>query len=474
MEKSFDINALREILHQNTSQMTGKYTYREIDESTVYAELEDIFILSPQRLREICKVFVKEMEKGLESDDCTLKMIPSFVTNRPTGKEVGTYLALDLGGTNFRVCEINLEGQSKVRLRAKKFTIPDSAKTADQSVLFDFLAESIAIFIKEYNINTEKDINLGFTFSFPVQQTALNKGTILLWNKGFNCANSIGKDVVTLLSEALTRKQLKVNVVALVNDTVGTLMSHAYVDPGTCVGVILGTGTNAAYVESADAIPKWTGGPIKSNEMIINSEWGAFDNERKVLPWTKYDEQQDEQSTNPGKQTYEKMISGMYLGEIVRLVCKDLIERKILFGGMSSSEMDTPGKFETAYMSRIERDHTAELTDTKMVLQEILKIPYVAPRDRRIVRRICELVAIRAARLAACGVAAVVTKMNRVDTGCTVAIDGSVYEHYPHFDNRMRDALHELFGMFSENVSLQLGKDGSGIGAAVIAALADK
>jgi len=28
--------------------------------------------------------------------------------------------------------------------------------------------------------------------------------------------------------------------------------------------------------------------------------------------------------------------------------------------------------------------------------------------------------------------------------------------------------------MFSENVSLQLGKDGSGIGAAVIAALADK
>jgi len=265
MEKPFDINALREILHQNPTQSAGKYTYREIDESSVYAELEDIFIISPQRLREICKVFVKEMEEGLKSDDCTLKMIPSFVTNRPTGKEVGTYLALDLGGTNFRVCEINLEGQSKVRLRAKKFTIPDEAKTADQSVLFDFLAESIAIFIKEYNITTDNDINLGFTFSFPVQQTALNQGTILLWNKGFNCANSIGKDVVTLLSEALARKQLKVNVVALVNDTVGTLMSHAYVDPGTCVGVILGTGTNAAYVESADAIPKWDFGFAQVN-----------------------------------------------------------------------------------------------------------------------------------------------------------------------------------------------------------------
>jgi len=48
MEKPFDINALREILHQNPSQVNGKYTYREIDESTVYSELEDVFILSPQ------------------------------------------------------------------------------------------------------------------------------------------------------------------------------------------------------------------------------------------------------------------------------------------------------------------------------------------------------------------------------------------------------------------------------------------
>jgi len=48
MENTFDINALREILHQNTSQNAGKYTYREIDESQVCSELEDIFIISPQ------------------------------------------------------------------------------------------------------------------------------------------------------------------------------------------------------------------------------------------------------------------------------------------------------------------------------------------------------------------------------------------------------------------------------------------
>jgi hexokinase len=399
-------------------------------------------------------------------------MIPSYVSHRPTGKETGSYLALDLGGTNFRVCEVYLEGDSKVRLTQKKFTIPDYAKCGQSDVLFDFLADSVLTFITENNIPTESDIPLGFTFSFPVNQTAIDKGYLMVWTKGFDCKDTINKDVVALLNEALARKNVKVHVTALVNDTVGTLMSHAYNDPGTFVGVILGTGTNAAYVEKVSAIPKWKGGPVESGEMIINCEWGAFDNERVVLPFNKYDQKMDEESTNPGQQTFEKMISGMYLGEIVRQVIVELVQRRILFGGVSSPEIETPYKFETAYMSRIERDHTSDLLDTKMVLQELLNIPYPAPRDRRIVRRICELVATRAARLSAVGVAAVVTKMERVNDGCTVAIDGSVYEHYPHFGNRMKDALHELLGMFEENVNIVLGKDGSSVGAGVIAALA--
>jgi len=451
---------------------TRKYTYREVDESEVISALEDLFVIRPQTLRNICKHFVNELTLGLKEDGHTLKMIPSYVTRRPTGKETGSYLALDLGGTNFRVCEVYLEGDSKVRLTQKKFTIPDYAKCGQSDVLFDFLADSVLTFITENNIPTESDIPLGFTFSFPVNQTAIDKGFLMGWTKGFDCKDTVGKDVVELLNEALARKNVKVHVTALVNDTVGTLMSHAYNDPGTFVGVILGTGTNAAYVEKVSAIPKWKGGPVESGEMIINCEWGAFDNERVVLPFNKYDQKMDDESNNKGEQTFEKMISGLYLGEIVRQVIVELIQRRVLFGGISSPEIETPYKFETAYMSRIERDHSSDLLDTKLVLQELLNIPYPAPRDRRIVRRICELVATRAARLAAVGVAAVVTKMDRVSDGCTAAIDGSVYEHYPHFGNRMKDAIHELLGMFEENVILQLGKDGSSVGAGVIAALA--
>jgi len=444
-----------------------------ISEDEILADMEELFVVGPTKLKEIVKHFVGELQKGLDHEGATVAMLPSFVTNRPTGKETGSYLALDLGGTNFRVCEVYLEGQSSVRLRQKKFTIPEECKNADGEVLFDFLASSVESFLKDSGVTpSEKELELGFTFSFPVVQTALNAGNLLVWTKGFNCSNTEGKDVVEMLNQAFVRKGLKVKVAALVNDTVGTLMSHAYNDPQTLVGVILGTGTNAAYVEKIENVKKWKGPKPASGEMIINCEWGAYDEEKAMLPLTQYDNKLDAESQNPGQHIYEKMISGMYLGEICRNVFLDLIEKKCLFNGVLSEELKKPNSFETAYMSRIERDYSADLSDTKIVLQDLLGVPNTTARDRRIVRRICELVATRAARLAAVGVAAVVTKMDRVSDGCTVAIDGSVYEHYPHFGNRMKDAIHELLGMFEENVVLQLGKDGSSVGAGVIAALA--
>ncbi|GAB4838446.1 hexokinase A [Ancistrocladus abbreviatus] len=53
-----------------------------------------------------------------------------------------------------------------------------------------------------------------------------------------------------------------------VNDTVGTLAGGRYDDPEVIAAVILGTGTNAAYVERAHAIPKWHGPLPKSGEMV--------------------------------------------------------------------------------------------------------------------------------------------------------------------------------------------------------------
>ena len=48
--------------------------------------------------------------------------------------------------------------------------------------------------------------------------------------------------------------------------------------------------------------------------MIVNTEWGGF--KAASLPRLPADEVVDAHSVNPGWQTFEKLISGLYLGRI--------------------------------------------------------------------------------------------------------------------------------------------------------------
>ncbi len=53
-----------------------------------------------------------------------------------------------------------------------------------------------------------------------------------------------------------------------INDTIGTLAGGRYDDNDVIAAVILGTGSNAAYIDHADAIPKWHGSLPKSGNMV--------------------------------------------------------------------------------------------------------------------------------------------------------------------------------------------------------------
>ena len=66
--------------------------------------------------------------------------------------------------------------------------------------------------------------------------------------------------------------------------------------------------------------------------MIVNTEWGGFgDNGELDFIRTKWDIKVDENSINPGRQTFEKMISGMYMGELIRQVLVDLMKDDLIF-----------------------------------------------------------------------------------------------------------------------------------------------
>ena len=49
-------------------------------------------------------------------------------------------------------------------------------------------------------------------------------------------------------------------VVAILNDTTGTLVKGVYDNPNTVIGLILGTGCNGAYLEEAENVKRWPGG----------------------------------------------------------------------------------------------------------------------------------------------------------------------------------------------------------------------
>lgn len=301
------------------------------------------------------------------------------------------------------------------------------------------------------------------------------------WTKGFACTGAIGKDPVLLLQDALLRKHVPVRVSALVNDTVGTLLSNAYNKPDTLAGLILGTGSNGAYIEKMDKIGKWKGGKTTSDEMIINMEFGAFDNERTILPLTRFDNKLDRESINPHAQIYEKLISGMYLGEITRNVLTDMIDRELLLkrdvhtSVAWSKEISRHWSFETAFMSNIESDDSVDLTHTKEILDTNLNLSDVTTTEAKFIKKICELVGKRAARLAAASIAAIVQHCGVGADGCDIGIDGSLYEFYPSFELRMYEALKELMpevNNMEKTIRLGLARDGSGVGAALTACVA--
>jgi hexokinase len=83
---------------------------------------------------------------------------------------------------------------------------------------------------------------------------------------------------------------------------VGTLLTGAYTAGNCLLGAIFGTGTNGAYVEDRAALTKLTGNTAKPDDgqkMIINCEWGAFDN--AVSFYRVYHKRQSSLSTDSEK-----------------------------------------------------------------------------------------------------------------------------------------------------------------------------
>ncbi|KAK7962793.1 hexokinase hxk2 protein [Apiospora aurea] len=474
--------------------------------------LAGAFELSDEDVRRCSQSFISELRLGLREKTPSMCQIPTFVTQIAGGHEKwatpqGISLGVDLGGTNLRVCSVELHGDTTSTVLQSQLPVPPEIMVCDQAArLFSFIANRLQDFLGTYhrsrldavaNDHGTPPLSLGFTFSFPAYQTALDSGILLRWTKGFDIADAVNQDVCNLLQMEIDILKLPVKVAALVNDAVGTVMSRAYSLPPShvrpMVGAIFGTGTNGVYLQALSEVTKPIEGQPEhpDRSMFMSTEWGSFDNKLAVLPVTPYDLELNAFSVNPGDQMFEKRVSGMFLGELLGLAVLDLCsdDQVRLFRNFDSRDLAVAKRWsvDSSIVSVAEADNSTGLSVLSQKISDTLGIPedYVIAEDAQAVKLIAHAIGTRAARLAGMAVGAGYWRprhMFRHGTGkrgcrVDVAVDGSVVEHYPGFEVHMRNALKVLDGIGDEgesNIIIGHTKDGSSAGAAIIALLATR
>jgi hexokinase len=135
-------------------------------------------------------------------------MNPTWSIGYPTGYETGTFLALDMGGTNLRVCEITLpEEKSEFDIIQSKYRMPEELKTGSSEDLWEYIADCLQEFVEfHHDIEGMDTLPLGFTFSYPATQNYIDHSILQRWTKGFDIEGVEGHDVVPMLEAAIARR----------------------------------------------------------------------------------------------------------------------------------------------------------------------------------------------------------------------------------------------------------------------------
>eukprot|EP01068_Selenidium_serpulae_P009270 Selendium_serpulae@DN5194_c0_g1_i1.p1 len=448
------------------------------------------FTLDDEQLREVELSFREEIARGLAghraSPTCWNPKLSSLMMldtccgrAMPTGDETGIYYAIDFGGTNLRVVRCRLMGGGKVDVRQKKRNLRAMEtfakgtnekcakglldRSASASQLFDIIALQLKEFIAEEG-DGDQTVDVGFTFSFGMNQTGLTSGSLVTWTKEFETGRATdepveGEDVCALLEAALRRNDVPARIVAVMNDTTGTLLCAAYerprFAPPAAVGIILGTGVNGAYREPA--WDKW-----RYNGVIVNTEFG---NCGGALPRTDIDYTLDFDSATRGQMLFEKMVSGAYIGEIVRRMVLRIYQDR------APPKAWARGSLTTDELAKCVS--SAEERTTLECFRAAWQWGGLNTADLKILQSLVGCVFARSAALAACAIVALARRTAGLQEGAegvTVGIDGALWINNEWYRRILGEKVRAILGdALASKVHLVSTSDGSGKGAALLA-----
>ena len=439
---------------------------------------------------------IQYRDKLQKSDAC---MLPSFCHAMPTGQEKGTFIALDVGGSTFRVALVELHGASRredgmIIHHMTSNKIDERIRRLRGPQFFDWMAARIQAMLAESANAQPKDqvIPLGLTWSFPLEPTSHRSGKIQGMGKGFQCAHDcMGQDLGELLESACSRQGINIRVDAIINDGAATLLSQAYLDPATSMGIILGTGTNAAAFFPTVSMGKSKFGSRSASwfshaeRVIVNTECSMFGG--GILPRTAWDEVLNRNHILPDFQPLEYMITGRYLGELMRLIILDAVDRCNMFSGTVPAELLEPYSLDTAILAQLEEDQSKDMSDSaSLVTQAFGLLDSPTRSELAFLRLVAQSISRRASAYLAVAVHAMVTLQKDLaiqseasygTSKTSIACNGSVILKYPGFKTRSEGFLARMMAegpsARSEKISLEPTYESAVFGAAVAVALAD-
>jgi hexokinase len=387
---------------------------------------------SQLNMESLVNTFLKEMERGLEGRESSLMMIPTYVRGTeeiPAGKPV---IALDAGGTNLRVALVTFGEDGALSVKNfRKFPMPGVDREVDSRTFFATMAE----YLREIVDGSD---TIGFCFSYPTEMFESLDGRLIHFSKEVKAKDVEGRFIGEELNEALRNAgSKKAKNIVLLNDTVATLLAgksaNASVKYGTYIGFILGTGTNCSYIEEASKIGKLSEN-FPTSTQIINMESGGFGK----TPRGFIDLEFDAGTVNPGKGTFEKMISGAYLGSLYSAV----IGKASKEGLFSKESSDTLSVLPTQTTKELS-SFLANPSDKRGTFASA----FAMEKDAAVGYCLAERLVERAAKLTAVNLASIAVKTgvgNDPSRPILVTADGTTFYELPGLQEKTRMYL-DLF-----------------------------
>ncbi len=153
-------------------------------------------------------------------------------------------------------------------------------------------------------------------------------------------------------------QNLNVQLETVINDSSATLLAQSYVDSSARISLIVGTGVNSAIHLPTSSLSRSKFGDrarqwFDSAEcVIVNTELSLFGKE--FLPYTRWDEALNCCHPQPDFQPLEYRVGGLYLGELVRLICVEAIRSAGLFRSCMPERFGDPYSLDTKLLAVIE------------------------------------------------------------------------------------------------------------------------